>query len=139
MFDKILIMIKEMYISKQERKKMELQRKIDFEARQHDLQMKRIDLEVEYALKGKVLPDNLDKLSMEQMERSYKDEVIMTILFSPVVMAFISYTQPTIKAGFEILSTSVPEWYIWMLVGIVIVTYGLRNLVRLLLSKKIGK
>lgn len=139
MFEKLLNTIKEMYISKQERKKLELQRKIDLETKQHDLQMKRADLEMEYASKGKSMPDNLDRLSMEQMEKSYKDEIIMFILFSPIVMTFISYTQSTAKVGFEILNTSIPEWYVWLLISIVVVTYGLRNILRWILSKKIGK
>ncbi len=136
MFKLILDMIKEMYISRQNRKILEIQRAMDLQNKQHELQMKRAELEAEYASKGKILPDNLDRISMEQMERSYKDEIIMAILFSPIVLVFWSYTQPVIKAGFEILSTSVPEWYIWLIGGVIIVTYGLRNVLRMVLSRK---
>ena len=138
MFEKIINTFKEMYIVKQQRKSLEIQRKVEIENKHHELKLKRAELEAEYASKGKPLPDNLDRLSMEQMERSYKDEIIMTIVFTPIVMVFIPFLQ-NVKQGFDILSASVPEWYIWLVVGIVVVTYGLRGVLKLLLSRKIRK
>jgi hypothetical protein len=139
MFEKIINMFKEMYIAKQQKKSLEIQRKMDIANKQHELKLKRAELEAEYASKGKPLPDNLDRLSMEQMEGSYKDEIIMTIVFTPIVLVFIPFLQNNVKQGFDILSTSVPEWYIWLVVGIVVVTYGLRGVLKLLLSRKMGK
>ena len=136
MFEKIINMFKEMYIAKQQKKSLEIQRKVEIENKQHELKLNRDELEAEYASKGKPLPDNLDRLSMEQMEGSYKDEIIMTIVFTPIVMVFIPFLQNHVKQGFDILSTSVPEWYIWLVVGIVVVTYGLRGVLKLLLSRK---
>ena len=98
MFEKIINMFKEMYIAKQQKKSLEIQRKVEIENKQHELKLKRAELEAEYASKGKPLPDNLDRLSMEQMEGSYKDEIIMTIVFTPIVMVFIPFLQNNVKS-----------------------------------------
>jgi len=137
MFEKLITSYKEFKIAKEERKRLEVQRKMDLEKQQYTLKMERMKLEARLLKEGKVLPpENLDKLSMEQMEKSWKDEFIMFILFSPLILAFIPGIQSVVSEGFKILKNDLPEWYMYFLAGIMVVTYGLRGLVRLALSKQ---
>lgn len=124
-----------LYRLRQQRKIEEIQRQQDLDNQRHQLKMRRLELEAEYMSKGKPLPENLDQLSMEQMERTHKDEIIMAILFSPIIMVFFDTTQATVAEGFKILAT-IPDWYVWLLAGIVVVTYGLRGMLKFLISKK---
>lgn len=123
------------YTEKQKHKNLKLQRSVDLEQRNHEIRLKKLELEEKYIAQGKILPDKLDQMSMEQMEKSWKDEIIMIVLFLPVVLVFIPGIQTVAGAGFVILKT-VPQWYVYMLIGIVTVTYGLRSLVKLAITKK---
>ena len=62
------------------------------------------------------------------MKTSWKDEYL-TILFSlPLILAFFPQTQETVLKGFETLDKT-PEWYMFLVMGIVAGVFGLRWLV----------
>lgn len=123
---------------KEKRKILELERKITLENMKHELKLKRIQLEEECLKDGKVLPENFDKLAVEQMQKSWKDEFIMLILFFPIIISFLPEIQLAAAEGFKIMSI-VPNWYMNLLIAIVVVTYGLRSAVRLLLTSNATK
>ena len=136
MLDNVIETLKQRSIAKEERKKLELERESKLEQQRFQLDMERLKSQTKLVSEGKVLPDDLDRLSMEQMEKSWKDEIIMGILFSPIVFVFFPWFQETISNGFDILNNRMPDWYMYMVCGIVVVTYGLRGMVKWAVSSK---
>lgn len=86
---------------------------------------------------GQTQDYDLDRIAMEQMSKSWKDELVLIIFLTPMVMAFIPDFADYALRGFEIIE-SMPEWYRYTILGMVIVIYGLRGMAKQLLSKKFG-
>jgi len=80
---------------------------------------------------------DLDRLAMEQMGKSWKDEVILIIFLAPMVMAFIPGMDVYALAGFEVVA-KMPEWYQYIIIGMVVVIYGMRGMLEKLIDKKVG-
>ena len=87
---------------------------------------KRLDREAE-------MDYDLDRVAMRNMENSWKDELILLIWLMPVVISFIPEWQPYVVAGFAGLN-NVPNWYVYILVGMITVIYGMREIFKLLLQ-----
>lgn len=136
MLDKTLAAIAKYRTEKEERKKLNIERKMLIDKREYELKLKKLDLEEKYVESGNIFPDKIDQMSMEQMEKSWKDEFIMLILFAPIVLAFIPGAQEFTEIGFKLLSACTPDWYVYMLMGIVTVTYGLRSILKVMFTHK---
>ena len=67
------------------------------------------------------------------MDKSWKDDLILLIWLTPVVMSFVPEWQPFVVAGFASLAL-VPDWYMYILVGLVTVIYGMRGLLKMALQ-----
>jgi len=80
---------------------------------------------------------DLDRMAMEQMNKSWKDELILIIFLAPMVLAFIPDMDKYALAGFEVIS-KMPEWYQYIIIGMVVVIYGMRGMLEKLLDKKLG-
>jgi hypothetical protein len=78
---------------------------------------------------------DLDRLAMENMSKSWKDELILIIFLAPMIMAFIPSLKDSALAGFGVISL-MPEWYRYIIIGMVVVIYGLRGLLEKVLEKK---
>jgi len=91
---------------------------------------------VKMAENGQMIDANLDEIAMKQMASSWKDEFIMFIFYIPVILAFIPVTQQYALEGFEVMK-QMPDWYQYSIIGILVVTFGMRGLLKSLLSKKI--
>ena len=87
---------------------------------------KRLDREAE-------MDYDLDKVAMRNMENSWKDELILLIWLMPVVISFIPEWQPYVVAGFAGLN-NIPNWYVYILVEMITVIYGMREIFKLLLQ-----
>jgi hypothetical protein len=120
---------------KEKRKALEIERSMVIDTREHEIRLKRLDIEEKIIESGKDIgsDESLDRTAMEQMDKSWKDEFILVILFSPLIVSFIPRIQEIAVTGFEIMK-GIPDWYVGLLVGITIVTYGLRGLVRFMAS-----
>ena len=81
---------------------------------------------------------DLDRLAMENMNKSWKDELLLIIFLAPMVLAFIPSMAPYALQGFEVIH-QMPEWYQYIIIGMVVVIYGLRGLLTKFLDKRIGK
>ena len=81
---------------------------------------------------------DLDRLAMENMNKSWKDELLLIIFLAPMVLAFIPSMAPYALQGFEVIK-QMPEWYQYIIIGMVVVIYGLRGLLTKFLDKRIGK
>ena len=53
---------------------------------------------------------DLDRIAMEQMGKSWKDELILVIFLAPIVLAFIPGMDIYALAGFEVIA-KMPDWY----------------------------
>ena len=71
--------------------------------------------------------------AMQNMDKTWKDELILLIWLTPVVMSFVPEWQPYVIAGFASLAL-VPDWYMGILVGIIVVIYGMRGLLKMVLQ-----
>ena len=76
---------------------------------------------------------DLDKIAMQNMEKTWKDELILLIWLTPVVMCFIPEYQVYVTNGFASLAL-VPDWYMYILVGMITVIYGMRGLLKMFLQ-----
>ena len=80
---------------------------------------------------------DLDRIAMEQMGRSWKDELVLVIFLAPMVMAFIPGMDKYSLAGFEVIQR-MPEWYQYTIIGMVVVIYGMRGMVKQIISNKLS-
>jgi len=76
---------------------------------------------------------NLDKIAMENMDKSYKDEYLLGLFSIPMILAFI-YPDVVAK-GFTAIE-GMPDWYQYSFLGMVVVIYGLRGLLTKLVEAK---
>tara|TARA_R110000851_G_scaffold253025_1_gene405478 strand:+ start:526 stop:915 length:390 start_codon:yes stop_codon:yes gene_type:complete len=78
---------------------------------------------------------DLDRLAMENMSKSWKDELLLIVFLTPMLMAFVPGLENYALAGFTVIA-QMPEWYQYIIIGMVIVIYGLRGLLEKVLEKK---
>tara|TARA_R110000851_G_scaffold317823_1_gene481453 strand:- start:1908 stop:2297 length:390 start_codon:yes stop_codon:yes gene_type:complete len=78
---------------------------------------------------------DLDRLAMENMSKSWKDEVILIVFLAPMIMAFIPGFEKYALAGFSVMD-KMPDWYQYVIIGMIVVIYGLRGLLEKVLAKK---
>lgn len=81
---------------------------------------------------------DLDRIAMENMSKSWKDELILIIFLAPVIMSFIPGFEQHALAGFAVIS-QMPEWYRYIIIGMVVVIYGLRGLLEKILERTYDK
>lgn len=118
-------LIKEPIVEWQKRKTIEVELESKILDRQHELNLKKIDIAFELAKQGQQIEADWDTNAQNDAKLSWKDEYL-TILFSiPLVLAFIPATQEAILVGFATLEQT-PDWYMLMVTGIVASAFGLR-------------
>ena len=88
------------------------------------------------AQEGQAQNYDLDRLAMEQMTKSWKDELLLIVFLTPMLMAFVPGLEAYSLAGFSVIA-QMPEWYRYIIIGMVVVIYGLRGLLEKVLTKKL--
>jgi len=93
---------------------------------QADIQKAKAISATRMAESGQAQDFDLDKIAMEQMAKSWKDEFLLIVFLTPMIMAFIPSLAPYSLNGFEIidkmpngtctsllgwLSSSTPAWH----------------------------
>ena len=121
-----------------ERKATELKQAGEIALKEHECKLKVIDTKMQMLLNGQVIDSDLDKLSVEDMRTSWKDEFLLVIFITPMMMAFHPYTANFALKGFEVIE-KMPDWYMLLIVGMVITIYGMRGLVKAWLDIKSPK
>jgi len=104
---------------------------------QADIQRAKAISATRMAESGQSQDFDLDKIAMEQMAQSWKDEFLLIVFLTPMIMAFIPSLAPYSLNGFEIID-KMPEWYRYIIIGMVIVIYGLRGMVKQLAASKLS-
>ncbi len=109
----------------QDRKTLEVANSDKQADRDHEMRLKKSDIAFELAKQGQQVEADWDTNAQNNMQNSLKDEWFALLFSVPLVGAFIPSMAPYIAKGFEVLDKT-PEWYRWLLVGIVVSVYGLR-------------
>ena len=113
----------------QKRKTIKAKQNFEIDRLEHEANVARANASIELAKTGQAQDYDLDKQSQKNMQNSWKDEFILIVFILPVILAFVPGYQQTIKDGF-IAIESMPEWYIAIVIGMVVVIYGLRGLLK---------
>ena len=85
---------------------------------------------------GQTQDFNLDLVAMQQMDKSFLDEIMIALLLVPIAASFIGY-QEEVTAAFESFA-SMPDWYQYLVLGVYIVKFGMRGLLTKLVSGRFG-
>lgn len=109
----------------QERKTLEVQQVESEKTRQHELNLKKVDIAFELAKQGQQVEADWDTNAQQDMKTSWKDEYILILFSLPLILAFIPSMQDVVLKGFQTLDRT-PDWYMFLVTGIVCGVYGLR-------------
>ena len=85
---------------------------------------------------GQTQDFNLDLVAMQQMDKSFLDEVMIALLLVPIAASFLGY-QVEVTAAFESFAV-MPDWYQYLVIGVYVVKFGMRGLLTKLVSGKLG-
>ena len=85
---------------------------------------------------GQTQTYDLDRIAMNNMEKSYKDEVILAVFLAPMILAFIPGFDQYALRGFEVIQ-KMPQWYQYIIIGMVVVIYGMRGMLDKFLNSKL--
>ena len=118
--------ITDYFKGKQEINKAQLEADIKLIIAEAESKAKRLEREAE-------MDYDLDKIAMQNMNKTWKDELILVIFMIPLVMSFLPAYQEYVTAGFASLAL-VPDWYMYILVGMITVIYGMRGLLKMFLQ-----
>ena len=104
-----------------------------------EAKVERAKVAIELIKAGQFIEADWDSKAQEAAKTSWKDELLMILLFSPVLMLFLSAFLPPefqqqIIEGVNALE-SFPRWYVCLLIGIVASVFGLRWMVKPMLEK----
>ena len=80
---------------------------------------------------------NLDLVAMQQMDKSFLDEIMIALLLVPIAASFVGY-QAEVTAAFESFA-AMPEWYQYLVLGVYVVKFGMRGLLSKLISGQFNK
>ena len=86
---------------------------------------------------GQTQDFNLDLVAMQQMDKSFLDEIMIALLLVPIAASFIGY-QAEVTAAFESFA-AMPDWYQYLVLGVYVVKFGMRGLLSKLISGQFNK
>lgn len=121
----------------QDRKTLAVQQEFELQKLEHQAKVAIATTQLEMAKAGQQIDFQLDQMSMQEMAHSWKDEFVLLVFISPMMMAFVPQLSAYALKGFEVIA-SMPEWYRYIIIGMVIVIYGLRGLVTKLVESKLN-
>lgn len=124
----IVNLVKEPVMEWQKRKTIEVENESKERDRQHELNLKKVDIAFELAKQGQQIEADWDTNAQQDMKTSWKDEFYVILFSIPLIMAFIPDMQDIVLKGFETLNKT-PDWYMLLVTGIVASVFGLRWLI----------
>lgn len=119
----------------QDRKTLKLEHKQELDTAVHNLKVAEVNAQQKRVSDGQTQDYNLDKIAMDNMEKSYKDEFILFVFMVPMILAFIPEMAQYVHAGFGSIAL-MPDWYKWLLIGMIAVIYGMRGMLKQALGLK---
>lgn len=118
----------------QERKTLKVAQKFELLKIEHETKKAKATALLEMAKQGQSQDYDLDKISMQNMAKSFKDELVLIVFLVPMILAFIPEYAQYALAGFKIIA-QMPPWYVGIIIGMVVVIYGLRGLLKAYLQR----
>lgn len=118
----------------QMRKQLKVEQQFELQKLAQQEKVAKANALIEMAKTGQQIDYDLDKIAMQNMNKSWKDEFILLVFLAPVIMAFIPQTAPYSLEGFKVMAL-MPSWYIGIVIGMVVVIYGMRGLLKSYLTK----
>ena len=116
---------------RQEIKKVKVAGAIKVIAAEADAKAKRLDKEADQDY-------SLNQMAVENMKGSWKDEFILILISIPLIMLFTPKYQTIAISGFAAMSNA-PVWYQVLVISIFFSIYGLRDILKLVLSNMMNK
>ena len=99
-----------------ERKHVEKVRELEIEQARHQTKL-------EIAMRGQEMDNSWE---LEQIKNSgWKDEFVLIVISTPLIMAFIPSMQPYVTEGFKALEQT-PDYYRWLILSVFAAIYGIR-------------
>lgn len=118
----------------QQRKTLKVAQQFELQKIEFEAKKAKANAVLELAKKGQQMDYDLDKIAMQNMAKSWKDELVLIVFLAPMMMAFVPATSQYSLAGFDIIA-QMPQWYVAIIIGMVVVIYGLRGLLKTYLQK----
>ena len=119
----------------QERKTLKAVQKFELLKIEHETKRAKANAVLEMARQGQAQDYDLDKLAMKNMQNSWKDELVLIVFLVPMILAFIPNLAAHALQGFKIIE-QMPAWYVGIIIGMVVVIYGLRGLLKSYLTQR---
>ena len=121
----------------QARKTLKVQQRYEIDRLDHEADVAKANARLEMAKQGQSQDYDLDRIATRNMQNSWKDELILIVFLTPVIMAFIPGMDEVVKSGFAAIE-AMPEWYIGIVIGMVVVIYGMRGMLKAYLQRGLG-
>ena len=112
----------------QKRKTLKQEQLFELDKMEQSIKLTALTTKLEMLKNGQQIDYNLDLLATKNMEKSWKDEFLLIIFIAPMILAFTPYSTYALK-GFSII-TKMPYWYVALIVGMVVVIYGMRSMLK---------
>jgi len=106
---------------------------IEAQARTAEVQTK-----LEMARQGQNIDFQHDSEALRQMRNSWKDEFLLLLFSTPLVLSFIPSMQDYVIKGWEMLGM-VPDWFLYAYLAMIVTIYGLRGITRTFLESTLIK
>lgn len=129
--------VKDYFIGRQEIKKEKLKGEVEVMKAETEAKVAISKAKAAMAQRGQVQDYDLDKMAMENMKTSYKDEYLLGLFSIPMILAFIPGVADVALAGFNVIK-AMPEWYQYTFIGMIVVVFGMRGMLTKLLNGKFG-
>ena len=110
-------------------KTMKAEGKFKIEKAKLDFKLAKLNAESERIEKESELDATYDVMALRQKKHTYVDEFIAVSVFGMLFLTFIPQTQETMNRGWQALNNA-PFWFSFIIIGIVISTFGLKGVFR---------
>ena len=81
---------------------------------------------------------DLDRIAMQNMDKTWKDEFLLILFSIPIAMCFFPEYRQYVEDGFKTLNI-IPEWFMYIYVTMIVVIYGMRGMLKMVLQLMIDK
>lgn len=110
-------------------KTMKAEGKFKIQEAKINLELAKLEAESKRIQKESELDATYDVMALRQKKHTYVDEFIAVSVFGMLFLTFIPQTQETMNRGWEALNNA-PIWFSFIIIGIVISTFGLKGVYR---------
>ena len=75
-----------------------------------------------------VMSNNIDLITVKNKNNTIMDNVVVFVFLTPFVLMFVPYFQEHVASGFAFFKENTPDWYKYVIYGIIISELGLRRI-----------